>query len=136
MVQFWADELVPTMEHGIEKVLIHHRKTRHGVQTMEKHIPVLIPVKDRPGKSSQSKGRQRGLLDLECPKGSEVTIPTIDNALFHQCTDEQIYDHPDSDMKNDQSQSKACLCCHCLFIYNQKLTMDGDYHGAVAWTPE
>jgi hypothetical protein len=108
MGQHWADEPVPAMEHGIEEVLICHRKTRHSVWTTEKSVPVLIPVKDKPGKSSQYKGQQKGQLDPECPMGSEVNIPTIDDASFHPCANEQIYDHPDDDMEKERTQSNVC----------------------------
>jgi hypothetical protein len=69
MVWHQADEPVPAMEHGIEEVLICHRKTRHGVWTTEKSVSVLIPVKDKPRKSSQYKGQQKGPIGSRMPDG-------------------------------------------------------------------
>jgi hypothetical protein len=117
MVRRRADEPVPAMEHGIEEVIIRHRKTKRGVRTTEKSIPVLIPVKDKPGKSSHYNGRQNGQLDPECLMGSEVNIPTINDASFHQCTDEQPYDHPDGDVEKEETQSNVCLLYYSSFIY-------------------
>jgi hypothetical protein len=108
MVRRRADLPVPAMEEGIEEVLICHRKTRRGVRTTEKSIPVLISVKDRPGQNPQSKKGQNGISDSNLVDGSEAIMPTIDDATFHQCADEHAYDHPDIDINRDQPQTNVC----------------------------
>jgi hypothetical protein len=95
------------MEQGIEEVLIRHRKTRRGVRTTEKSIPVLITVKDKLGQNSQSK--KGGVSDPELADGSQAIIPTTDNATLCQCDDEHVYDHHDVDMERDQPQTKVRL---------------------------
>jgi hypothetical protein len=122
MDQCRADKPVPAVEHGIEEVFIQHRKTKHGFQTTEKCVPVLIPVKDKLGQPSHSKGGLKGISDLEQAEGSQVIPPMIDDVSLHKCADEHIYDHPYGDMENDQYQANVCLLSHPLFIYNQKLS--------------
>ena len=93
---------------------------------------MLIPVKDKLGQPSHSKGGLKGISGLEQAKGSQVIPPMIDDVSLHECADEHIYDQPDSDMENDLSQANVCLSSHPLFIYNQKLSLDREYHGMVA----
>lgn len=118
-----ADESVPEVEHGIEEVLIRHRKTRRGFRTTEKCVPVAIPVKDTLGQPSKSKGGLNGISDPEQAEGSQVIPLTIDDAS-HECAEEQIYDHLDGDMEHDQFQTNVCLSYHPLFIYIQQLMFE------------
>ena len=111
-----AAEAVPVAEDGIQEVVVEHRKTRRGVRTTEKVVPVLIPTKEKPGQSSRSKKGKHHQLDPEKEKadGSEVQLPVTDYTHEHQFPDEQAYDPPDDEPEQGQSQANVCTQ-HCLY---------------------
>jgi hypothetical protein len=113
-----AAESVPAVEDGVEEVIIKHRKTKRGIRTTEKVVPVPIPSKDMPGQSSHSKkGKQRQLdPELEKAEGSGVQIPSMDDSQTHQFIDEQVDDLPDLEAEQGQPHANVCTTLHLHLI--------------------
>jgi hypothetical protein len=103
-----AAESVPAVEDGIEEVIIKHTRTRRGVRTTEKVVPVLIPSKEKPGQSSRSKKGKQRQLDPERAEGSGARLPSMEDTQPHQYIDEQVDDLPDLDHEQDQPQASVC----------------------------
>jgi len=40
-----AAESVPEVKEGIEEIIIQHAKTKRGVRTTQKSVPILVPSK-------------------------------------------------------------------------------------------
>jgi len=109
-----AAESVPAVEEGIEEVIIKHTRTKRGVRTTEKVVPVLIPSKVKPGQSSRSKKGKQCQLDpeLEMAQGSEVQFPSMEDTQAHQFIDEQVDDLPDVEDEQGQPQASVCARLH------------------------
>ena len=73
---------------------------------------MLIPVKDKLGQPSHSKGGLKDISDPKQAEGSQVIPPMIGDVSLHECADEHIYDHPDGDLETDQSQVNVCPSSH------------------------
>src|ERR1700744_1696232 len=94
-----AAESVPAVEKGIEEVIITHRKTRRGVRTTEKTVPVLVPSKEKseqPSSSKKGKRRQLHPAEVEASKGQPSTMNA---AMEHEFTDEQVDHLPHPEME-------------------------------------
>jgi hypothetical protein len=109
-----AAESVPAVEDGIEEVIIKHRKTKRGVRTTEKVVPVLIPTKQKSRQSSRSKKGMQRQLDPEPEKaeGSGVQVPSMDDLQTHQFIDEQVNDFPDIEPEKGQAHANVCAALH------------------------
>jgi hypothetical protein len=107
-----AAESVPAVEDGIEEVIIKHTRTKRGVRTTEKVVPVLIPSKEKPGQSSRSKKGKQRQLGLEQVEGSEGHSPTIEDTQAHQFLYEQVDDFPDVEPEQGQPQANVCTGLH------------------------
>jgi hypothetical protein len=91
MVQRCADESVPAVQQGIKEVVIQHWRTRHGVRTTEKAVPVLILEKPKCGQSSCSKKGQKAHVDPEFPECSRGMDAIINEPKAPQYFDEDVY---------------------------------------------
>jgi hypothetical protein len=109
-----AAESVPAVEEGIEEVIIKHTRTKWGVWTTEKVVPVLIPSKEKPGQTSHSKkGKQRqGGPEPERAEGSGVQSPFMEDIEAHQFVEEQVDDLPDLEHEPGQPQASVCTRLH------------------------
>ena len=100
------------VEDGIDKVMINHRKSRHGTQTTEKAVLVVIhknlTVKPVPSKQSKKKGKVHQ-PDSDIAGGPEMPINTIADSGRHAnfFTDEQVDDFPDLDEVQTNSQTNV-----------------------------
>ena len=103
-----AAESVPETEDGIEEVVIRHSKTKRGIRTTEKVVPVLIPSKEKPGQSSRSKKGKKPQMDPDKAEGSQVALQTMADTQIHQSIDEEAEDLPDLEMEKDQPHATVC----------------------------
>jgi hypothetical protein len=106
-----AAESVPETEDGIEDVIIQHTRTKRGVRTKQKSVPVVIPSKEKPGQSSRSKGKQQR-LDLDNVGGSGDVLATMDDPQTHQFIDEQVDDLPELDSEQGPPHANVCISFH------------------------
>jgi hypothetical protein len=113
-----AAESVPAVEDGIEEVIIKHRKTKRGIRTTEKVVPVLIQSKEKSGQSSRSKKGMQHQLDLEPEKaeGSRMQLPLMDDSQTHQYIDEQVDDIPDIAPEQGHPHANVCNTLHLHWI--------------------
>jgi hypothetical protein len=111
-----AAESVPDAEDGIEEVVIRHRRTKRGVRTTEKVVPVLRPGKVNSGQPSKSKkGKQSqppSQLETDNAEGSGGAFPTIDDVQTDQFIDEQEDGLPDLGTEQSQPDAKVCTRHH------------------------
>jgi hypothetical protein len=110
-----AAESVPAVEEGIEEVIIKHTRTKRGVRTTEKVVPILIPSKEKkPAQSSRSKKGKQCQLDPESDRaeGSVVQSPFMDDTEAHQFVEEQLNDYPDLEHEQGQPQASVCAGLH------------------------
>jgi hypothetical protein len=109
-----AAESVPAVEDGIEEVVIKHTKTRRGVRTTEKVVPVVIPSKEKPGQSSRSKKGKQRQLDPEQVEESEGHPLNIEDTQTEHFFDEQVDDFLTLAPEQGQSQANVCTGLHLL----------------------
>ncbi|KAH9048857.1 hypothetical protein EDB84DRAFT_1556524 [Lactarius hengduanensis] len=99
-----AESLLPA-EDGIEEVIIRHRRTKRGIQTTEKAVPILLPSKAKPAQSSHSKkGKKNDQLESDTAEGSQVILNSLGDTQSQQFIDEQMEGLPDDDMEQGRPQ--------------------------------
>ncbi|KAH9005466.1 hypothetical protein EDB86DRAFT_2825116 [Lactarius hatsudake] len=99
-----AESLLPA-EDGIEEVIIHHRRTKRGIRTTEKAVPILLPSKAKPGQSSHLKqGKDDDQLGSDTAEGSQVILNSLGDTQSQQFIDEQMEGLPDDEMEQGQPQ--------------------------------
>lgn len=106
MVRRRADESAPAVEDGIEERVIRHARTKRGIRTTEKVVPVLSPVKK---KSSHSKGK-KGQLGPESAEGSGNVVPPSND----QFNEPQVDGFHDSYVEQNQPPSYVCAKFHFI----------------------
>jgi hypothetical protein len=105
-----AAESVPDVEDDIEERIIRHTKTKRGIRTMEKVVPVLR--KDKPAKPSKSKKGKQPPLETDIAEGSGGALPTYDDTHTPQFIDDQDDGFPDLGTAQGQAESKVCARLH------------------------
>ncbi|KAH9024349.1 hypothetical protein EDB85DRAFT_1894332 [Lactarius pseudohatsudake] len=99
-----AESLLPA-EDGIEEVIVRHRRTKRGIRTTEKAVPILLPSKAKPAQSSHSKkGKKNDQLESDTAEGSQVILNSLGDTQSQQFIDEQMEGLPDDDMEQGQPQ--------------------------------
>ena len=107
-----AAESVPEVEEGIEEIIIQHAKTKWGVRTTQKSVPILVLSKEEPGQPSHSKKGRQHQLEPDRAEGSGEGVSTMDDTQTHQFIDEQEYDPPDLETEESQPQANVCTTLH------------------------
>lgn len=125
-------ESVPATEQGIEEVVIKHRQTKSGgIRTTQKTVPIIVPAKKKPGRSSCSTEDDRNQVDGALAGCSTLLDPQIDDLQVPQYIDEQAAEAVlDDNMVPDKStKSNVCnqLCFQCCDLISTL-----EYHGTVA----
>lgn len=101
-------ESVPEVEDGIKEVLIEHRKTKRGIRTTAKVVPVLKPSKKKPGQSSRSKKGKQHQVDPEQMEGVGEAGTIEDTPGVGELVD----DFPDFEPEGGQSQAMVSPRLH------------------------
>ncbi|KAI9436444.1 hypothetical protein H4582DRAFT_2078560 [Lactarius indigo] len=100
-----AESLLPA-EEGIEEVIIHHRRTKRGIRTTQKSVPILLPTKAKAGESSNSKkGKKDKALDPATAEGSQMASASFKDTQAEQWIDEQMDEPPNDETKQSQPQA-------------------------------
>lgn len=108
-----AAESVPEVEPNIEEVIIRHRKTKRGVRTTEKTVPIVVPNKK--GITGQSAGSKKGRhppLDPNKAEGSQGAMPTMDDTQTSQFIDDHLDDFPNLETEKDDPQTLVSTNYH------------------------
>ena len=107
-----AAQSVPAVPDDVEEVIIKRRKTKRGVRTMEKVAPAIIPKKNKPGQSSNTKKGKQHQLDPEQmdPPGSD--FPTVEDTEAAQFIDEEVDDFPGLEDGQGQPHANVCTGSH------------------------
>ncbi|KAH8987551.1 hypothetical protein EDB86DRAFT_2832248 [Lactarius hatsudake] len=104
-----AESLLPA-EDGIEEVIIHHRRTKRGIRTTEKAVPILLPSKAKPGQSSHLKqGKDNDQLGSDTAEGSQVILNSLGDTQSQQFIDEQMEGLPDDEMEQGRPQPTTVM---------------------------
>ncbi|KAH9030538.1 hypothetical protein EDB85DRAFT_1891563 [Lactarius pseudohatsudake] len=104
-----AESLLPA-EDGIEEVIVHHRKTKRGIRTTEKAVPILLPSKAKPEQSSHSKkGKKNDQLESDTAEGSQVILNSLGDTQSQQFIDEQMEGLPDDHMEQGRPQPTTVM---------------------------
>ncbi|KAH8994300.1 hypothetical protein EDB86DRAFT_2829803 [Lactarius hatsudake] len=104
-----AESLLPA-EDGIEEVIIHHRRTKRGIRTTEKAVPILLPSKAKPGQSSHLKqGKYDDQLGSDTAEGSQVILNSLGDTQLQQFIDEQMEGLPDDEMEQGRPQPTTVM---------------------------
>ncbi|KAH9007925.1 hypothetical protein EDB84DRAFT_1447239 [Lactarius hengduanensis] len=106
-----AESLLPA-EDGIEEVIVRHRRTKRGIRTTEKAVPILLPSKAKPAQSSHSKkGKKNDQLESDTAEGSQVILNSLGDTQSQQFIDEQMegLPVPDDDMEQGRPQPTTVM---------------------------
>jgi hypothetical protein len=111
MVRRRADEPALPVEHGIEERVIQHVKTKRGIRTKEKSVPILKSVKKKPSRSKPRKDQSGPELAAE---GSGATVPLVTPSNY-QYDEGQVDGLHDVYPEHDQPPPSVCTTFHFDF---------------------